>query len=131
MSVQPNIESKSPPDAASSILEEALRKTPQVEGLVLLEPDGRIIEAVGPQEEKLKQIASFAIGVLDLSIRLANESGRGAVHSHLIRTEGGHLAIHRVDEGRLLFTLASEDAPMGLIAHDLNWCAKRIATTTS
>lgn len=124
MSASPTTSTRSP---AASVLEESLNRTPDIEGMILLQAKGDVLAVAGAHTDKLRQLASFAVGIFELSTRLATESGRGDVDFHLMRTDAGHMAIHRVDADRFLFSLAAEDAPLGLVTHDLGWCAERLA----
>ncbi|QDG53935.1 roadblock/LC7 domain-containing protein [Persicimonas caeni] len=126
MSASPRATTRSP---ASPILEEALHRTPDIEGMVLLQAKGEVLAVAGAHTDKRRQLASFAVGVFELSTRLATESGRGDVEFHLMRTDDGHMAIHQVGEDRFLFSLAAAEAPLGLVTHDLGWCADRLSRT--
>jgi predicted regulator of Ras-like GTPase activity (Roadblock/LC7/MglB family) len=127
MSASPPINPNAERTAHGQVLDEVLRKTPELEGLLILTTTGEVTDVAGEHEERLRQLASFAIGAFELSTRLANEAGRGDVNFHLVRSERGHLVLHRIGDDKLLFGVAAEEAPLGLLAHDLGWCAGRLA----
>lgn len=89
--------------------------------------EGEILSFAGADAEALRPLASFAKGAIDLAERLATDSGCGALSSVMIDASQGRLAIHRIDNQRVLFAFTDERATMGTMAHDLSWCAQQLA----
>ena len=110
-------------DDALQVLAQA---TPSIHGAVLMRRDGNVARVIGEPETGLRALASFALGGFEIFERMSEEGGRGQLEFALLRAKEGHLAVHRVGSDHLLFALATADAALGTMVHDLGWCARRL-----
>lgn len=108
-------------------LQRVLGTTPHVRGLLVMSGMGEVRAVAGGQTDVMSKLASFAVGVMDLGARMGEESGCGALEVMMMRCAGGHMVIHHVGEDNLLFAFTDAEAPLGLLMHDLSWCAARLA----
>jgi predicted regulator of Ras-like GTPase activity (Roadblock/LC7/MglB family) len=108
-------------------LQRVLSATPHVRGLLVMSGMGEVRAVAGGQAEVMGKLASFAVGLMDLGARMGEESGCGELEVVMMRCAQGHMVIHHVGEDHLLFAFTDGEAPLGLLAHDLGWCAARLA----
>ena len=87
------------PDASASALERLLGESPDFEGAVLMNRQGAVMEAVGGPSELLLRLAPFAVGLLELVERTAEEAGQGAFGVTLIESDEGHIGPLRLQMG--------------------------------
>lgn len=103
-----------------------LSAVPGLRGLLLLDAHGEVYATSGPNAELLAKLASFAVGLIDLSGRLTQEAGCGESDYALFQAPEGAVVIHRVGPDHLLLALADAEACAGTLAHDLGWCVEQI-----
>lgn len=111
----------------SAHMKRVLGATPHVRGLLVMTRQGEVQGAVGGQAEQMTTLASFAVGAVELLARLGEEAGCGELESVMTRCGQGHMVIHHVGEEYLMCAFTDAEAPLGLLAHDLSWCAARLA----
>lgn len=108
------------PDALHALI----ARVPGLDALAIVTRDGEVLASAGADEETIRAFASFLIGLQDLGDRVAAESGRGESRMTLVACERGHLAVHLTAEDHLLLALCGEDAPMGVVIHDIGRLAR-------
>lgn len=88
---------------------------------------GEVRGVTGAQASAIGQLASFIIGAHDLTTRLAEEGGCGELDYVLIHAAAGRVLIHRVGQEHLLLALTAAETALGVLVHDLSWCARRLS----
>jgi uncharacterized protein len=103
----------------ASALEEQLknyvRKTPDVEGAILVSPDGLTISSVLPSDLDEERTAAMSAAMLSLGERIAQELCRGAIERILVEGEKGYGVLIGCDQDVVLLVLASKEAKQGIL----------------
>ncbi len=110
-------------------IEQTLSAMPHLRGVMLTTTRGEVLSSQGSEIAMLEQLASFVVGLSELSSRLIIESGSGEMESVFLTASQGCVCIQQVGADHLLFALCDESASPGLIAHELAWCAQHLHTT--
>lgn len=111
-------------------LDALLDDAPGLLGAILLGRQGEVLDVSRVQEARMKQLASFGIGLFELAERMAEDGGIGHPLEMVMQCEDGNLFMHDVGGEMMLLTLSSRDAPAGAIQHDLSTYVAAATSTT-
>ncbi len=96
-------------------LENFIRKTPDVEGALLVTYDGLSIASVIPSSLDEERTSAMSAAMLSLGDRIARELNRGVIERILVSGEKGYSILVGCGEDILLLTLANSDAKQGIL----------------
>jgi hypothetical protein len=111
------------------LLEKLLEKTPGSKHALVLSKDGlKLCRTSALELDAADQLAAIASGIQSLSYGASMEFGDGAggVRQSMTEFHGGILFIVAAGEGAHLAVLASDDADVGLIGHNMNEIVEQI-----
>lgn len=104
--------------AVLSVLEDLRRLTPELEGVLVMAPDGEIV-AMSAVEEVAEIMAPILATLTTLSDRACQETGRGPMDQLILRGPRGVLMVQDLGAGWILGAIAGSEAPLGLLMEDL------------
>jgi predicted regulator of Ras-like GTPase activity (Roadblock/LC7/MglB family) len=105
------------------LLENLVDKTPEMRHALVLSKDGlKLCHTADLTTDQADQLAAIASGVQSLSYAASVEfgDGSGGVRQSMTEFHGGLLFIVDAGEGAHLAVVATEDADVGLIGHNMN-----------
>ena len=111
------------------LLEKLLEKTPGSKHALVLSKDGlKLCRTSALELDQADQLAAIASGIQSLSYGASMEFGDGAggVRQSMTEFHGGILFIVAAGEGAHLAVLASDEADVGLIGHNMNEIVEQI-----
>jgi predicted regulator of Ras-like GTPase activity (Roadblock/LC7/MglB family) len=104
------------------LLENLLSKTPGTRHVLVLSRDGlKLCHTAELTRDKADQLAAIAAGIQSLSCGASIEfgDGTGGVRQSMTEFHGGLLFIVEAGEGAHLAIIASDEADVGLIGHNM------------
>lgn len=110
------------------LLQNLLDKTPGIRHVVVLSKDGlKICFTSGLDEDKADQVAAIASGIQSLSLSASAEFGNGIGSGQaMVEFYGGLLLVVPAGEGAHLAVVATEDADVGVVGHNMNELVEQI-----
>lgn len=111
------------------LLENLLERTPGSNHALVLSKDGlKLCHTPGLPEDKADQLAAIASGIQSLSYGASVEfgDGTGGVRQSMTEFYGGVLCIVEAGQGAHLAVLASDDADVGIVGHNMNELVEQI-----
>lgn len=111
------------------LLDNLLDKTPGGRHALVLSKDGlKLCRTGGLEIDQADQLAAIASGIQSLSYGASVEfgDGTGGVRQSMTEFHGGILFIVEAGDGAHLALLASDDADVGLIGHNMNEMVEQI-----
>jgi predicted regulator of Ras-like GTPase activity (Roadblock/LC7/MglB family) len=111
------------------LLEDLLARTPQALHALVLSKDGlKICRTTGLTMDKGDQLAAIASGIQSLAHGASVEfgDGTGGVRQSMTEFYGGLLFIVEAGEGAHLAVLATDEADVGLVGHNMNELVEQI-----
>jgi predicted regulator of Ras-like GTPase activity (Roadblock/LC7/MglB family) len=111
------------------LLENLLERTPRTLHALVLSKDGlKICRTPGLTIDQADQLSAIASGIQSLAYGASVEfgDGSGGVRQSMTEFYGGLLFIVEAGEGAHLAVIASDDADVGLIGHNMNELVEQI-----
>jgi predicted regulator of Ras-like GTPase activity (Roadblock/LC7/MglB family) len=111
------------------LLDNLLDKTPGGRHALVLSKDGlKLCRTGGLEVDQADQLAAIASGIQSLSYGASVEfgDGSGGVRQSMTEFHGGILFIVEAGDGAHLALLASDDADVGVIGHNMNEMVEQI-----
>jgi predicted regulator of Ras-like GTPase activity (Roadblock/LC7/MglB family) len=111
------------------LLEDLLARTPQALHALVLSKDGlKICRTTGLTMDKGDQLAAIASGIQSLAHGASVEfgDGTGGVRQSMTEFYGGLLFIVEAGEGAHLAVVATDEADVGLVGHNMNELVEQI-----
>jgi predicted regulator of Ras-like GTPase activity (Roadblock/LC7/MglB family) len=111
------------------LLENLLAKTPGTRHVLVLSKDGlKLCRTSGLGVDQADQLAAIASGIQSLSYGASIEfgDGTGGVRQSMTEFHGGLLFIVEAGVGAHLAVVASDEADVGLIGHNMNELVEQI-----
>jgi predicted regulator of Ras-like GTPase activity (Roadblock/LC7/MglB family) len=111
------------------LLENLLERTPQALHALVLSKDGlKICRTPGLTVDQADQLAAIASGIQSLAYGASIEfgDGSGGVRQSMTEFYGGLLFIVEAGEGAHLAVIATDDADVGIIGHNMNELVEQI-----
>jgi predicted regulator of Ras-like GTPase activity (Roadblock/LC7/MglB family) len=111
------------------LLENLLSKTPGTRHVLVLSRDGlKLCHTSGLTRDRADQLAAIASGIQSLSCGASIEfgDGTGGVRQSMTEFHGGLLFIVEAGEGAHLAVVASDEADVGLIGHNMHEMVEQI-----
>ena len=105
------------------LLENLLERTPETRHALVLSKDGlKLCHTYGLNIDKADQLAAIASGIQSLSYGASAEfgDGSGGLRQSMTEFHGGVLFIVEAGEGAHLAVVASDEADVGLIGHNMH-----------
>lgn len=105
------------------LLENLLERTPQTRHALVLSNDGlKLCHTSGLSRDQADQLAAIASGIQSLSHGASIEfgDGSGGVRQSMTEFHGGLLFIVEAGEGAHLAVIATDEADVGIIGHNMN-----------
>ncbi len=105
------------------LLENLLERTPETRYALVLSKDGlKLCHTSGLNVDKADQLAAIASGIQSLSYGASVEfgDGTGGLRQSMTEFHGGLLFIVEAGEGAHLAVVASEEAEVGVIGHNMH-----------
>ncbi len=112
------------------LLESLLNRTPGVRHVLVLSKDGlRLCFTSGLDVDRADHLSAIASGIQSLALSASAEFGNalGSGQS-MVEFPGGLLLIVPAGEGAHLTVVASDDADVGLIGHNMNELVEQIGS---
>ena len=116
-----------PPETVTEAVERSVYELPSVDGAFLFDPDGSTLVAAGGEAADDAAVQALVNGLLQLAERAATDLGRGALQHLAVQGQLGYVVATTLDSGHSLILLGSHEARLGLLLHDLEWLAVRLA----
>jgi len=116
------------------LLENLLEKTPGTRHALVLSKDGlKVCRTHGLTVDQADQLSAIASGIQSLSHAASVEfgDGIGGVRQSMTEFHGGLLFIIEAGVGAHLAVVATEDADVGLIGHNMNGLVEQLGTYLS
>jgi predicted regulator of Ras-like GTPase activity (Roadblock/LC7/MglB family) len=111
------------------LLENLLAKTPQTRHALVLSKDGlKLCRSSGLSVDHADQLAAIASGIQSLSHGASIEfgDGSGGVRQSMTEFHGGLLFIVAAGAGAHLAVIASEEADVGVVGHNMHELVEQI-----
>jgi predicted regulator of Ras-like GTPase activity (Roadblock/LC7/MglB family) len=111
------------------LLENLLERTPETLHALVLSKDGlKICRSKGLTIDQADQLAAIASGIQSLAYGASIEfgDGSGGVRQSMTEFYGGLLFIVEAGEGAHLAVIATDDADVGIIGHNMNELVEQI-----
>jgi predicted regulator of Ras-like GTPase activity (Roadblock/LC7/MglB family) len=105
------------------LLQNLLERTPETRHALVLSKDGlKLCHTYGLNVDKADQLAAIASGIQSLSYGASAEfgDGSGGLRQSMTEFHGGVLFIVEAGEGAHLAVVASDEADVGLIGHNMH-----------
>jgi predicted regulator of Ras-like GTPase activity (Roadblock/LC7/MglB family) len=112
------------------LLENLRGKTPEIRHVLVLSKDGlRLCFTSGLGVDQADHLAAIASGIQSLALSASAEFGSGLGSGQsMVEFPGGLLLIVPAGEGAHLTVVASDDADVGLIGHNMNELVEQIGS---
>jgi predicted regulator of Ras-like GTPase activity (Roadblock/LC7/MglB family) len=111
------------------LLENLLERTPETRHALVLSKDGlKLCNTYGLSVDQADQLAAIASGIQSLSHAASVEfgDGTGDLRQSMTEFHGGLLFIVEAGEGAHLAVVATEEADVGLLGHNMNELVEQI-----
>ncbi len=105
--------------ALHDLLSQAMQRRPYLTALALISPGGQLWAAVLPEGVEPESIAAMAAPAALLGRRIALEQLEGDMRQVYVEGEGGYAVLRAVGKEAILLTVASGDANLALVLHDV------------
>ena len=126
-----NTQEKSPPvlpeDPLKSLLAQVVRRRPYIAALALISPGGRLWASAMPDGVEAESVAAMAAPVALLGRRVALEQLGSDMRQAYVEGEGGYAILRAIGEVAILLTIASADANLALVLHDVDMLEAHVA----
>ncbi len=110
----------------SWLLDDLVRRVPQVSKVVMLTQDGLAIGAsAGLSREDAEHLAALAAGFQSMARGAGQHFGGGRVRQTIIEMEAAFLFVSAAGQGTCLAVLSTGDADIGLVAYDMAVLVRR------
>ena len=90
-----------------------------IESCAVLSGDGDLLSSSHAPGVERERVGAILAALVNLSERLARESGKGQFSQLRIDTGGGHLLVVRLDGGGVLVATTGQEARVGLVLYDM------------
>jgi predicted regulator of Ras-like GTPase activity (Roadblock/LC7/MglB family) len=112
------------------LLENLMAKTPEIRHVLVLSKDGlRLCFTSGLDVDQADHLSAIASGIQSLALSASAEFGSGLGSGQsMVEFPGGLLLIVPAGEGAHLTVVASDDADVGLIGHNMNELVEQIGS---
>lgn len=102
-------------------------RVPEVIEAIVVSADGLLIaRSPGLDPDVADQFSAIASGMLSLSRGAARTFDGGALHDIVVQLEKGFLFVTRVSDASGLAVVATRQADVGLVAHEMGLVAERL-----
>lgn len=101
------------------LLSQAMQRRPYLTALALISPGGQLWAAVLPEGVEPESIAAMAAPAALLGRRIALEQLEGDMRQVYVEGDGGYAVLRAVGKEAILLTVASGDANLALVLHDV------------
>src|ERR1700755_2483548 len=110
----------------SWLLDDLVRRVPQVDQAVMLTQDGLAIGAsAGLSREDAEHLAALAAGFQSMARGAGEHFGGGRVRQTIIEMESAFLFVSAAGQGTCLAVLSTGDADIGLVAYEMAVLVRR------
>jgi predicted regulator of Ras-like GTPase activity (Roadblock/LC7/MglB family) len=110
----------------SWLLDDLVRRVPQVNKAVMLTQDGLAIGAsAGLSREDAEHLAALAAGFQSMARGAGQHFGGGRVRQTIIEMESAFLFVSAAGQGTCLAVLSTGDADIGLVAYEMAVLVRR------
>ncbi len=110
----------------SWLLDDLVRRVPQVSKAVMLTQDGLAIGAsAGLSREDAEHLAALAAGFQSMARGAGQHFGGGRVRQTIIEMEAAFLFVSAAGQGTCLAVLTAGDADIGLVAYEMAVLVRR------
>jgi predicted regulator of Ras-like GTPase activity (Roadblock/LC7/MglB family) len=110
----------------SWLLDDLVRRVPQVSKAVMLTQDGLAIGAsAGLSREEAEHLAALAAGFQSMARGAGQHFGGGRVRQTIIEMEAAFLFVSAAGQGTCLAVLTTGDADIGLVAYEMAVLVRR------
>ena len=111
----------------SWLVNEFVDQVAHIDQAVVLSNDGLpIAKSAGLAREDAEHLAAVAAGMHGLARGAGRRLHRGALRQAIIELESGFILVAAGGHGACIAVLATEDADIGLIAHDMELLVARV-----
>ncbi|MEV7771133.1 roadblock/LC7 domain-containing protein [Kitasatospora sp. NPDC086791] len=108
------------------LLDELVRRAPEVRFAVMLSVDGLVVgTSAGPREDG-EHLAAVAFGFHGLAKGAGRHFGAGEVRRTMVELDGGYLLVAASGEGTCLAVFADARADLGLLAYEMARLVRRV-----
>jgi predicted regulator of Ras-like GTPase activity (Roadblock/LC7/MglB family) len=111
----------------NGLLSQAAQRRPYLTALALISPGGQLWAAVLPAGVEPESIAAMAAPAALLGRRIALEQLEGDMRQVYVEGEGGYVILRAVGREAILLTVASGDANLALVLHDVSQLQEHVA----
>ncbi|MEV6995747.1 roadblock/LC7 domain-containing protein [Streptomyces sp. NPDC093228] len=109
------------------LLNDLVRRVPQIGHAVVLTTDGLLMAASGGlQREQAEQLSALASGFHSLAKGAGRHFGGGAVRQTMVEMELGFLFVCTAGHNTVLTVLTPESADIGVVAYEMALLVKRM-----
>ncbi|WP_327115266.1 roadblock/LC7 domain-containing protein [Streptomyces sp. NBC_01341] len=109
------------------LLEDMVRRVPEIGHAVLLSTDGLLLAASGDlQHEQAERMSAVASGFHSLAKGAGRHFGGGAVRQTMVEMEAGFLFVCAAGDNTCLTVLSPDGADIGVVAYEMAMLVKRL-----
>ncbi|MBL7064939.1 MAG: roadblock/LC7 domain-containing protein [Anaerolineae bacterium] len=116
-----------PRDSLESLLTQVIRRRPYIVALALISPGGKLWASALPDGVEAETVAAMAAPVALLGRRVALEQLGSDMRQAHVEGEGGYAILRTIGEAAVLLTIASADANLALVLHDVDMLEGHVA----
>ena len=117
---------------ADWLLEDLVKRVPEIRHAVLLSADGLLIgSSSGLSREDAEHLAAVASGFQSLARGAGRHFGGGPIRQTVIEMETAFLFVTAAGHGACLAVFAESDSDVGLVAFEMNLLIQRVGRNLS
>ena len=116
-------------DPLKNLLAQVTRRRPYIAALALISPGGKLWASAMPDGVEAESVAAMAAPVALLGRRVALEQLGSDMRQAYVEGEGGYAILRAIGEAAVLLTIASADANLALVLHDVDLLEGHVART--
>ena len=114
-------------NSLEGLLAQVVRRRPYIKSLALISPGGKLLASAMPSGVEAESVAAMASPVALLGRRVALEQLGSDMRQAYVEGEGGYAILRVVGETAILLTIASADANLAMVLHDVDLLNGRVA----
>ncbi len=115
-----------PQGPLESLLEQVIQRRPYITALAVISPGGQLWASAMPSDVEAESVAAMAAPVALLGQRVALEQLGSNMRQAYVEGKGGYTILRTMGEEAVLLIIASADANLALVLHDVDLLEERV-----
>lgn len=117
----------SPNDPLERLLAQVIGRRPYITALALISPGGKLLASALPSGVEAETVAAMAAPIALLGRRITLEQLGSDMRQAYVEGKGGYAILRAIGETAVLLTIASADANLALVLHDVELLETHVA----